>query len=348
MTFSCAIIFKDTMGLRTDAVVLTNAIRAALPDAMVVHMALQGRFESSDAPVTLPPDVRSHLPLDAVFLLEHAHRNPPFLSPDFAKRVIYVPNIEWMTPRDEAVIAAGHVDTVLFKTSFSQTIFEELPIAKQVRQKTLSGWTSVDVGLPVDLPVGGQTGPVEHVLHVRGTSAQKHTTAVIAAWLKNATFPRLDVIASFNENFSVPVPLSAAPNLAVHLRTLPEPELRTLQMQARIHLCPSIAEGFGHVLNEARATGAVLITVDAPPMNELVENDVSGILIPVPPVNMQPFRRSQAFPTSIDDIENAVRRALALSHDQRTTLGLRARAAFERDRQQFHRNISTLLAPSAT
>jgi hypothetical protein len=35
------------------------------------------------------------------------------------------------------------------------------------------------------------------------------------------------------------------------------------------HLVPSQYEGFGHYINEARSTGAILIGVDAQPMNEL-------------------------------------------------------------------------------
>ena len=48
----------------------------------------------------------------------------------------------------------------------------------------------------------------------------------------------------------------------------------------RVHVCPSSREGFGHYINEARSVSAVIITVDAPPMNEFVTNATSGILIP--------------------------------------------------------------------
>jgi glycosyltransferase involved in cell wall biosynthesis len=38
-------------------------------------------------------------------------------------------------------------------------------------------------------------------------------------------------------------------------------------------------EGFGHYINEARYFGTFVITIDYPPMNELIQNSVNGILV---------------------------------------------------------------------
>ena len=51
-----------------------------------------------------------------------------------------------------------------------------------------------------------------------------------------------------------------------------------LKNSIALHLCPSIIEGYGHYLNEARKIGAFVITVDYPPMNELITKD-TGVLI---------------------------------------------------------------------
>jgi hypothetical protein len=47
-------------------------------------------------------------------------------------------------------------------------------------------------------------------------------------------------------------------------------QVRRFQSEHPIHICASEREGFGHYLNEARAAGALIITTDHPPMNELV------------------------------------------------------------------------------
>lgn len=46
-----------------------------------------------------------------------------------------------------------------------------------------------------------------------------------------------------------------------------------------IHICPSTAEGYGHYISEARRCGQIIITTDDSPMNNLVKDDVSGIII---------------------------------------------------------------------
>jgi len=51
-----------------------------------------------------------------------------------------------------------------------------------------------------------------------------------------------------------------------------------LLAEASFIMCPSIMEGYGHYINQARAAGALVLTTDGHPMNELVDEE-SGILV---------------------------------------------------------------------
>ncbi|GAB9477560.1 hypothetical protein Gpo141_00014651, partial [Globisporangium polare] len=44
-------------------------------------------------------------------------------------------------------------------------------------------------------------------------------------------------------------------------------------------LCTSRMEGYGHYINQARVSGGVILTSDAPPMNELVEGSEMGVYV---------------------------------------------------------------------
>jgi glycosyltransferase involved in cell wall biosynthesis len=331
---SCVIVHHRSTGMAADALLLAAAIKAANPQASVRSLTLPADLVLDyKTPIDIPEEVRASLPVDYLFLLEHAHANPPLLEGGFARHVAYVPNVEWLSPLDEKVIASGVIDTVLLKTRFSVAVFSKLPGADRVKDAIFTGWTSQDVSVPPE-----SERSWAKCVHVTGKSVQKNGNAIVALWMRNADLPEMTVVSAVDAPIDLPMPLRASSNLQIVFRAA-ETVLRKLQRAAGIHICPSVAEGFGHTLNEARSVGAVLITTGGPPMDEMVEDGSSGIIVPVRAENVQPFHRSTGYRVSEGDLEQAIRRAVSMSADECRQMGLRARQRYEEEREQFRANI---------
>jgi glycosyltransferase involved in cell wall biosynthesis len=111
--------------------------------------------------------------------------------------------------------------------------------------------------------------------------------------------------------------------------------LRGIQNAAGVHICASEAEGFGHYIVEAMGTGALVVTTDAPPMNELVHPD-RGILVGY--AGTAPQGMGTNFFIDPGKCEQAIVRILEMDEPIRRSLGIRAREWFlENDRQFFTR-----------
>ena len=112
--------------------------------------------------------------------------------------------------------------------------------------------------------------PRIHVfLHLAGNSLLRGTEAVLDAWRWKKNGEQLKVplwvvgTAKFSrEGFE-------NDDRVMFLDRLNEDELKRTQNMCRYHILPSATEGFGHALHEALGVNAVVITTDAPPMNEL-------------------------------------------------------------------------------
>jgi len=338
---SCAIVHHRSPGMAADALLLATAIRGSYPGASILSWALPRRLVNNyKRPVEIGDEARAALPFDFVFLLEHAHGNPPFLDPGFARHVVYVPNVEWLGPLDLEVIASGAIHTVLLKSRYSGVVFSRLAGADRVKNGTLyTGWTSPDAGAASTAERNWNS-----LLHVCGKSRQKNGDAIVSLWMRKPDLPHMTIVAGAETAVDLPMPLRAAENLHVLVNKLSEPKLRSLQREAGIHVCPSIAEGFGHTLNEARAAAAVLITTGAPPMDEMVEDGSTGIVVPVRPENQEPFHLSTGFRVTEDDLEESVRRTLAMSPEQRLQMGQRARHLYEEERDAFHARMRDFIA----
>ncbi len=79
-------------------------------------------------------------------------------------------------------------------------------------------------------------------------------------------------------------------------------------------------------------------------MDEFVQDGVSGILVPVRPENQTPYHLVTASHVTPGDLEQSIQRALQLSDEQRLTMGSRARALYEHERNQFQTRIGEFFA----
>lgn len=339
MPLKVAIAHHSTIGLAQDAAVLAAAILAAHPQAQIAEWTLPAWCTTNYSdPIPAPEALNSLAPFDYLFLLEHAHSNPPMLDRRFARRIVYIPHIEWINPLDEEVLRSGALDAVMLKTRHTVAVFANLPSAAKVLDASLyTGWTSADLG-----QVMAQR-PQPSFLHVVGASTQKGTKALVQAWLAKPEYPMLTVTAFANSPIELGTALYAASNLRFHLAPLPTEQLRQLQRESEVHLCPSIAEGFGHSINEARSAAAVLVTTGAPPMNEFVEDGWNGFLVPIRPENSRPYHLSTAYFATADDICGVIEKILTMGKEERVQVGMRARAAYSEDRSSFMRRIGQFL-----
>uniref|UniRef100_K3WTA8 Glycosyl transferase family 1 domain-containing protein n=1 Tax=Globisporangium ultimum (strain ATCC 200006 / CBS 805.95 / DAOM BR144) TaxID=431595 RepID=K3WTA8_GLOUD len=121
-------------------------------------------------------------------------------------------------------------------------------------------------------------------IHTVGGSSHKGTWHVLECWLSRPDFPRLDLFiaehtfkGTYEAAFGDRIRASQNLNLTSH-RIDPIPFGRIIA-EASFFLCPSRMEGYGHYINQARASGGVILTTNGVPMNELIEAPAMGVYV---------------------------------------------------------------------
>ena len=239
-----------------------------------------------------------------------------------AGRYLLIPNQERYPERLVPLLSS--VDHVLCKTRHAREIFSHLhPSALYL------GFTSMDRRLPEIEP------EYDRFFHLGGGSSLKGTEDLLRLWARHPEWPTLTLIWHRRDTLDVVVP----PNVDWVEQYLPDSELRALQNQCGIHLCPSRSEGWGHYITEAMSCRAVTLTTDAPPMNELVEPD-RGVLVR--------YSRSESrnlgtnFFVDPDVLEQAIEDLISRPTSEKVELGRSARSWFEMNHARFVQNLSRL------
>jgi hypothetical protein len=140
--------------------------------------------------------------------------------------------------------------------------------------------------------------------------------------------------------------------------------IQFLQSVAEVHMCPSLIEGWGQYIDEGRRTKSVVLTLDAPPMNELVKNGETGILVNATPgpkmKHLLPDNWTQYFTkntdynkflygtykTSQNDLYNSINRILNMSLESKRKLGENAFIQSQKDYNNFKTNFSKVVLDS--
>uniref|UniRef100_M4C2D9 Glycosyl transferase family 1 domain-containing protein n=1 Tax=Hyaloperonospora arabidopsidis (strain Emoy2) TaxID=559515 RepID=M4C2D9_HYAAE len=124
-----------------------------------------------------------------------------------------------------------------------------------------------------------------HFVHVIGGSAYKGTSAVLDCWISRPDFPPLDVYMDerfYNKRLKAEYKSKTRDSqvVTIHRGRSPTNEFGKLIAESAFFMCPSKMEGYGHYINQARASGGLIVSTDLPPMNELL-TPASGVLITV-------------------------------------------------------------------
>ncbi|GMF20858.1 unnamed protein product [Phytophthora lilii] len=206
-------------------------------------------------------------------------------------------------------------------------------------------------------------------IHTAGTSVWKGTKELVDCWVMSSGLPQLDVYiddSSFNflfrPTYKRRLDRSRSPVHIEHGMLEPQ-DFSKLTAESAFFMCPSRSEGYGHYINQARASGGVVITTDAHPMNELILSKDMGVLVPAKyqhdpkmllggrftgkhglkdPNGLLVRYNSRGLCTAIQDF------ILATTPEQRAAMGTKARHQYHEDTKYFARSMQKLRAFART
>lgn len=253
---------------------------------------------------------------DAAF---HLERVAPWWWRRKAKTHFLIPNQERFPRR--LVGRLGEMDAILCKSQHAREIFSKLH--PQVR---FIGFTSTD---RLD---AGVTPDYDRFFHLAGRSTLKNTELLLDLWARHPEWPRLTLIQHPDN-----APGSVPANVDLISRYVADEELRTLQNQHGIHLCPSLSEGWGHYIVEAMSCRATTVVTDAPPMNELVTSE-RGITVPFS--RSEPRHLGRNFHADPQAMEETITRLIQMPAAAKQALGEAGRAWFDANHRQFTTRVA--------
>ena len=234
-----------------------------------------------------------------------------------ARRNWLIPNQEWLPSGDSFI---GTVDLVLFKTEHARRLLEE-----KAKRSHFLGFTATDCRLETPKQK-------DRYLHVAGWNPHKGTARLVSLWHQRTGWPELTVVAQG--------PYKSGARVRIEGERLSTRRLRLLQNASAVHVAPSEVEGFGHSLLEALSCGALLITTDAPPMNEVV-GDSGAFLVPVSA--SEPMGSGTRYFFAEEAFFDVVERVIRLGDAERGALSRSSRAFYERSREEFRTRLKDVI-----
>lgn len=235
-----------------------------------------------------------------------------------ANNNLLIPNQERFPERH--LTRLKHIDHILCKSRHAEAIFCQLGFPA-----TFISFTSED------LLDRNNTPDYQSFFHLAGRSTLKGTETILKLWKKHPEWPQLTIVQC-KENAPEQVPA----NVNLITDYIPHEEIKQHLNRHGIHLCTSQSEGWGHYIVEAMSCGAVVVTTDAPPMNELI-TPARGI--PVPYSHSEPRHLGTNFYVDPEKLEKHIQQLLVMPPQKKQSYGENARSWFDANDQKFREQL---------
>jgi len=191
-----------------------------------------------------------------------------------AKIRMFMINHELFFQKEDDLKVLRHIDYVLCRTMIGVEWADKIKKNHNLTYKTVyTKFTSL-------FKVIDTEKIYNLILHSAGQHHWKQTDVIVKTWKKYPDLPPI-VITCTDQCYRNIVNIIGAhipKNMTLYTKLIDSDKFIEIKNKAGIHLCPSIVEGYGHYINEARKVKSLVITTNIAPMNELI-NENSGVLI---------------------------------------------------------------------
>jgi glycosyltransferase involved in cell wall biosynthesis len=242
--------------------------------------------------------------------------------------------LNWYIPNAEFCTASTHdlrkFDLILCKTEEALKIFQ--PLHPHVYYL---GFTSIDHYLP------SISKDFTQSLHLAGKSQMKGTETVFKVWRNHPELLALTLIKHLKRMDPKSLLTKKFPykNIKFITQRVPSQTLLSIQNECGIHICPSKTEGFGHYIMEAMSTGAVVVTTDAPPMNEFITDKRCLVKYK----KTEKMKYATVYLVDDQDLFRTVKSLQQLSQEELMDIGQHNREEFLRRKREFRENFINLI-----
>lgn len=238
-----------------------------------------------------------------------------------ADRHYLVPNQERFPHRH--IHRLKKLKAVLTKTKHAEEVFKSV------------GANTIDIGFTSEDRFSDKyTKNPQKFLHLAGGSTLKGTETLLKVWTEHPEWPELVLVQK-----AVNAPKAVPANVTLHSGYLSDKELLKIQNECGIHLCPSRSEGWGHYIVEALSVGAIVLTTDAPPMNEHVSSNF-GFLVPY--FKQEPRHIGTNFYFAEDAFAKTIEKIIRLDDVEFSERSEKTREAYELIRNNYLKLITQL------
>ncbi|MBS0586291.1 MAG: glycosyltransferase [Verrucomicrobia bacterium] len=176
-------------------------------------------------------------------------------------------------------------------------------------------------------------------LHAIGKSPWKGTLSVLSTWQRNPNFPKLTFMRSKNSTLTLKIQkFKGVKNIEFVTEYFSNAAYKEIQNRFGMHICTSEIEGFGHYISEAMSTGAVVVTTDAPPMNEFIQD-------PRCKIKIKSSKRKgigTSYTIDLKDLKEKLTTLFNLPPHELEAIGTKNRQLFLEKREEFQQQLKKI------